>query len=109
MRLKVNSSTAVVVKSSWANSSAIRVFLRRNQEAAQPADGAHIVFARVLDDSDSRGLWIELNTREHADRPAVERYALMIPWHEVLALVVADDFTSTIREGQKFGISQTII
>jgi hypothetical protein len=109
MRLKVNSSTAVVVKSSWADSSAIRFLLRRNQEAVQPADGGHILFARVLDDSDSRGLWIELNAKEHADHPAVECYALMIPWHDILALVVADDFTSTMREGQKLGISQTII
>jgi len=99
----------VVVRSSWANSSAIKFFLRQPQDGIQPSDQSHVIFARVLDDSDSRGLWIELNTKEHDNHPAVERYALMIPWQEVLALVIADDFTSAITECRKLGISQTTI
>jgi len=109
MRLKVNTSTAIVVKSSWANSCAIQFFLRRAHNGSRAADQGHVIFARVLDDSDIRGLWIELNKKEHDADPAVEQPALMIPWAEVLAVVVGDDFASTIVEGKKRGISQTTI
>jgi len=111
MRLKLNATTAVVVKKSWANLSAIKLFLRDQSpdeiessetlrscaplgrtNASVPtllaeielpandrpemeltkmerADESHTIFARVLDDTDERGLWIELNTNEHEKDP----------------------------------------
>lgn len=140
MRLKQNSSTAIVVRKSWANLAGIQAFLhgpahgltaganavahasayasagsRANrtsalragsgnghptaassgspdQSATQPADDSHTIFARVLDDTDERGLWIELNTEEHERNAAVELQALMIPWRMVLAVVVGNEF-----------------
>ena len=136
MRLKQNSSTAIVVRKSWASLEAIQAFLRErprngngngnaianaanaNVKSALPAgnghgnghgqsangqsgDDSHTIFARVLDDTDARGLWIELHTREHEQNAAVELQALMIPWHAVLAVVVANDFAPAIEEARE--------
>jgi hypothetical protein len=120
MRLKMNGSTAVVVRKSWANLQAIKLFLRdRSPHEIEPPendsseigrpDESHTIFVHVLDDTDERGLWIELNTKEHQEDPAVELQALMIPWHEVLAIAVGNDFTSALEEGQKLAASLTRI
>lgn len=61
----------------------------RNQ-AGPAADDGHTIFVRVLDDTDERGLWIELNTKEHERDRSVELQAMLIPWHAVLAVVVGD-------------------
>ncbi len=118
MRLKQNSSTAIVVRKSWANLEAIQAFLRERprksdgngksalssagngngSQSAAAADDSHTIFARVLDDTDARGLWIELHTKEHEQNPEVELEALMIPWPAVLAVVVANDFTPAMKE-----------
>lgn len=63
----------------------------RNQ-AGPAADDGHTIFVRVLDDTDERGLWIELNTKEHERDRSVELQAMLIPWHAVLAVVVGDKF-----------------
>jgi hypothetical protein len=102
MRLKQSSTTAVVVRRSWANLQAVQSFLRhcptKKACSDQAADDSQTILARVLDDRDSRGLWIQLNTKEHEQDPAVELQALMIPWPEVLAVVVAHDFGSVIEK-----------
>ena len=102
MRLKMNGSTAVVVRKSWVNLQAIQLFLRnRPVDKIQSPDDSHTLFVRVLDDTDERGLWIELNTKEHENNHAVELQALMIPWHAVLAVVIANDFRPAMKEAQK--------
>ena len=120
MRLKQNSCTAIVVRKSWANLEAIQAFLRgrpRNSDgsgksalpsagngngsqSAATGDDSCTIFARVLDDTDARGLWIELHTNEHERNPAVEFQALMIPWPAVLAIVVANDFTPAMKDAR---------
>jgi nitrate reductase NapAB chaperone NapD len=63
MRLKQNSVTAVVVKKSWANLQAIKLFLRGCPSCEiQSADDGHLILSRVLDDTHERGMWIEPNT-----------------------------------------------
>ncbi len=137
MRLKQNASTAVVVKKSWANLHAIRQFLKdRSPDGGSPAhesvecdsplspqkhwsethcpdearpDESHTILARVLDDTDERGLWIELNTKEHEKNPSVELQALLIPWHEVLAVVVGNDFTAALEKSRALGAGLTNI
>jgi len=69
--------------------------------ATETADDGHTILARVLDDTDERGLWIELNTKEHEKNPAVELQAMMIPWHAVLAVVAADDFGAAAEQVEK--------
>ena len=123
MRLKQNSSTAIVVKNSWANVRAVQVFLGERPDensgngrspharhaagdvhgrsGAESGDDGCTIFARVLDDTDERGLWIELNTREHEKDPAVEVQALMIPWPAVLAIVVGNNFADAAKEAEE--------
>jgi hypothetical protein len=119
MRLKQNSSTAIVVKQSWANLQAIQVFLRdrpqngngksashargngHSSQPAQSGDDGCTIIARVLDDTDVRGLWIELNTHEHEKDSAIELQALMIPWPAVLAIVVGNHFASATKEAEE--------
>jgi hypothetical protein len=104
MRLKQNSTTAVVVGKSWANQQAIKLFLRdRPLDEIQSPDDSYVIFARALDDTDERGLWIELNTSAHEKDPAVELQALLIPWHAVQAVVVADNLTSAMEQARKLG------
>jgi len=102
--------TAVVVKKSWADLQAIRQFLCNGATAeASPPDEGETIFARVLDDTDERGLWIELNTRRHAKDPCVELQALMIPWDSVLAVVVGDELCPAQREAEKLGFGLSIV
>jgi len=109
MRLKQNSTTAVVVKKSWANLQAIKLFLRDCPSCEiQSADEGHLIFARVLDDTDQRGLWIELNTTKHENDPSVELDALMIPWHAVLGVVTARDLAHAAQEAKEAGLSLTL-
>ena len=104
MRLKQNSTTAIVVRKSWANLQAIKLFLSvRPLDEIQSPDDSYVIFARVLDDTDERGLWIEINTAAHEKDPAVELQALLIPWHAVQAVVVADNLTSAIEQARKLG------
>jgi len=109
MRLKQNSTTAVVVKKSWAELRAIRQFLCHSAVAeASPPDEGRTIFARVLDDTDERGLWIELNTKRHEKDPKVELQALLIPWESVLAVVVGDQLACAQKEAEEFGFGLSI-
>lgn len=99
MRLKQNSATVIAVKKSWANLQAIKLFLRDCPSCeVQSADESHLILARVLDDTDERGLWIELNRKEHDRDPSVELQTMMIPWHAVLALVVGNEFPNVTEK-----------
>jgi hypothetical protein len=113
MRLKLNAMTAVVVRKSWANLEAIRTFLRgrtldctfdsrsdgkpdgkSNGTSDENQDDSCTILARVVDDSHERGLWIELDTEKELKDAGTERPALMIPWREVLAVVVAQNLVA---------------
>ncbi|HVM92507.1 MAG TPA: hypothetical protein VMT67_06825 [Terriglobales bacterium] len=98
MRLRQNSSNAVVVRKEWAHLQAIQMFLRDRADEMQSDDNSHTIIARVLDDTDERGLWIELNRKEHDRDSSVELQAMMIPWHAVLAVVVGEALSSTVQE-----------
>jgi hypothetical protein len=54
-------------------------------------------------------LWIELKTKEHEKNPSVELQALLIPWHEVLAVVVGTDFTAALEKSRGIGAGLTTI
>jgi len=110
MRLQQNSTTAIVVKKSWANLQAIKLFLHDCPSCqVESFDDGHLIFARVLDDTDERGLWIELNTAKHTADPSVELDALMIPWHAVLGVVKGNDLGDAAREARKLGVSLSAI
>ena len=108
MRLKQNSSNAVVVRKTWAHLQAIQLFLRDRADEMQSEDDSHTIFARVLDDRDERGLWIELNRKDHDHDPAVELQAMMIPWHAVLAVVVGEALPHPVEEERECELSLNV-
>jgi len=107
MQVDKGSTVAVVVKRSWANLHGVRMFLHENsQSEIRGVDESHILFAKVLDAEDFRGVWIEIERRNRKDDSGAERFQMLIPWSEVLALVVGKEFSSSIRqEARRIGFT----
>jgi hypothetical protein len=109
MQIKKGASVAVVVNRAWANLHGVRIFLREGQAPGleiRGIDQSHIVFADVLDADDSKGLWIELNSGRHQEDPAVKRYSFLVPWGQILTVVISEDFSPAIREeARKIGFA----
>lgn len=112
MQIEKGTSVAVVVNRDWANLRGVRLFLRQNQSPDQEIGGddvSHIIFAKVLDGDDSRGLWVELNTDQHLTNQSVKRQSFLIPWNEVLTIVLAEKFSPAIwEEAKKTGFTAEI-
>ena len=112
MHIKKGASIAVVLKRDWSNLAGVRLFLRQNENPRLEiagADNSHIVFAKLLDSEDLRGLWIELNTDQHETDPSVERYSFLVPWDQVLTIIVQEEFSPEIREeARKIGFTEQV-
>lgn len=109
MQIEKDASIAVVVKRSWANLHAVRMFLRKDgdpEEEIRGVDESHILFATVIDSGGDRGVWIELIADRQERDAAVERFRLLVPWSEVLTVVVTDEFSPAIRrEARRIGFT----
>jgi hypothetical protein len=98
MKIDKGTSVAVVINRHWANLQRVRMFLRPEKDIGG-ADESHVVFARMLDSEDPNGLWIELNTAKYKQDPTVKLYSFLIPWNQILSVVVVeDDFSPDIRD-----------
>ena len=106
MQIDKAASVAVVVKRTWANLHGVKMFLRRGdspQTEIRGVDESHILFATVLDDV--RGIWIELKT-DQQNQDSAEPFRLMIPWSQVLTIVLASHFSPAIhQEARKIGFT----
>src|SRR5215472_11605067 len=107
MQIDEDSSVAVIVKRAWANLYGVRLFLHENPiTEIRGVDESHVLFAKVLDAEDARGVWIEVARRKRAEDSTTEQFRIMIPWSEVLALVVGKEFSPAIRqEARKIGFT----
>jgi hypothetical protein len=109
MQIDKGARTAVVVKRTWANLHGVRMFLRRNenpQTEIRGVDESHILFATVIDSDDSRGVWIELAADEQPQESTVKPFRLLIPWSQILTIVVAEQFSPAVRqEARKIGFT----
>ena len=107
MQIDKSSAVAVVVKRTWANLHGVRMFLHENPLAEiRGVDESHVIFAKVLDAEDSKGVWIEIERRKPTEDSAAEQFHILIPWSEVLALVVGKEFSSSIRqEARRIGFA----
>lgn len=110
MQIKEGAAVAVVVKRAWVNLHAVKMFLRypeNPQGEIRGVDESHILFATVLDSDDARGVWIEVDANGHAKAEGcAERFSLLIPWSEVLTIVVTEQFSPAIRqEARKIGFT----
>ena len=111
MQIAKNASTAVVVKQTWANLHGVKMFLRQENPRAEirGVDESHVLFATVLDSDDARGVWIELTASKQKEDSAGGRFSLLVPWSEVLTIVVADQFSAAIRqEARRIGFTGEI-
>ena len=108
MQIDKNSNIAVIVKRTWANLHGVRMFLRDEsspQKEIRGVDESHVLFVRVVDADDARGLWIEV-PRSKTTNPGAEPSHMLIPWSEVLSLVVGKEFSPLIRqEARRIGFT----
>jgi hypothetical protein len=100
MIIDKDTTAAVVVNRNWANLHGVRIFLREHDHPEREirGDDSHIVFAKVLDHDDPKGLWIELNTAKHREDSTVKRRSFLIPWSQVVTVVVGEEFSPAIRD-----------
>jgi hypothetical protein len=109
MQIDKNASIAVIVNRTWVNLHGVRMFLRQHQNPQaeiRGVDESHILFATVLDSEDARGVWIALTADKQQPDSAVERFSLLIPWSQVLTVVVAEQFSAAIRqEARRIGFT----
>jgi hypothetical protein len=112
MQIDKRASIAVVVKRTWANLHGVKMFLRPHnspQAEIRGVDESHILFATVLDSEDARGVWIELTTDKLEAASGKARVTLLVPWSQVLSIVVAEEFSAAIRqEARKIGFTGEI-
>lgn len=101
MKINEGTSVAVVVNREWANLRGVRLFLRQNQNPEKEIHGvdeSHIILARLINSEDPQGLWIELKPPMSKEDPTAHRYHFFIPWSQVFAVVVAEEFPLAIQE-----------
>ena len=112
MQIDKDASIAVIVKRDWVNLHGVKMFLRQPeylQTEIRGVDESHILFATVLDANDVRGVWVELAPNKAKPDSAAERFKLLVPWSQILAIVVAKEFSGAIRqEARKIGFTGEI-
>lgn len=112
MQFDKHASVAVVVKRTWVNLHGVKMFLRRHegpQTEIRGVDDSHVLFATVLDAGDPHGVWIEIAGDRQNQDPAAERLSLLVPWSEVLTIVLAEQFSPALRhEARKIGFTGEI-
>ncbi|HKE29555.1 MAG TPA: hypothetical protein VKB88_44700 [Bryobacteraceae bacterium] len=83
------------------------MFLREDPRTeVRGIDDSHVLFVKVVDAEDARGLWIEVARQQRAIESSVELFNILIPWTEVLAVVTAKEFSSAVRqEARRIGFT----
>jgi len=112
MKIDKGANVAVVVKQAWANLHGVKMFLRQGeglQTDIRGVDESHILFAKVLDAEDPIGVWIEAHADKHGEGPGLNRARMLIPWSQVLTIVVAEQFSPAVRqEARRIGFTGEI-
>lgn len=112
MQIDKDASIAVIVKRDWVNLHGVKMFLRQPEHVhaeIRGVDESHILFATVLDADDQRGVWIELAPNTPKADAAAERFKVLVPWSQILTIVVAKEFSAAIRnEARKIGFTGEI-
>ena len=106
MELPEGNTVALIVQSEWRHLTAIEAFLGSPDRPVKGRDASALLFAKLLDASDHRGLWIECNTAKNKENP--DRYPLwkfLIPWQYVLAVVLDPEQHSEDELRRKIGFS----
>ena len=80
----------IVVSKDWSELGGVRFLLGPADGPLNPNEASHMLVASVLDDSDSHGLWIELNTG-HEKWPGKPTFRMLIPWHYIISIVWSEE------------------
>ena len=109
MQIDKGASVAVVVNRAWVNLHGVKMFLRQDegfQSDMRGVDESHILFAKVIDAEGATGVWIEVHTDKQTENPTLNRVRMLIPWSQVLTIVVAEQFSPAIRqEARRIGFT----
>jgi hypothetical protein len=88
--IPVGVDCAFAVDADWRHSGAVRSILGPPDSPGARSDDSSLIFAKVLNASDSHGLWIELNS-EQKRFPTLPVLEFMIPWDVILGVAVDPD------------------
>ena len=109
MQIEKGANMAVIVERTWANLHGVKMFLRpqeNSQTEIRGVDESHIIFGKVLDGDDARGVWIEVVANSQKQESTEERFIFLVPWSRVLSIVVASQFSPAIRlEARRIGFT----
>jgi hypothetical protein len=109
VQIEKGAKIAVIVERTWVNLHGVKMFLRPQenpQTEIRGVDESHIIFGKVLDGDDARGVWIEVIANGQKQEPTEERFILLVPWSRVLSIVVANEFLPAIRlEARRIGFT----
>jgi hypothetical protein len=109
VQIDKGANIAVIVERTWVNLHGVKMFLRPQenpQTEIRGVDESHIIFGKVLDGDDTRGVWIEVIANSQKQESTEERFILLVPWSQVLSIVVANQFSPAIRlEARRIGFT----
>jgi hypothetical protein len=109
MQIDKGASVAVVVNRAWANLHGVKMFLRQGKGPntdIRGVDESHTLFAKVLDAEGLAGVWVEVHDEQGEDN-GLDRFKMLIPWSQVLTIVVAEQFSPVIRqEARRIGFTK---
>ena len=91
MNIEPGKSALIVVETDWSERKGIRRLLGATDSGRPVSADEHYIIARVIDQGDARGLWIELNTKRRFKDPTVPRRTMLIPWGAVLSILYDPD------------------
>jgi len=110
MFLQKGTYVAVVVNRTWANLHGVKLFLRHEagiQQDIRGVDESHVIFARALESEEAAGVWIDVQAEEHGDDIELDHVKMLIPWSQVLTIVVSEQFSPAIRqEARRIGFTR---
>jgi hypothetical protein len=100
MNIPPRSEAVIVVKGEWAISPTLRTLLESGETSQSPRHQAdtYTIQAPVLDDSDAKGLWIEVPTPDEARPPSLGKCALLVPWPQILAVALSESTCPVVWE-----------
>ena len=110
MQIDKNASVAVVVNRAWANLHGIKMFLRPHenpQGEIRGVDESHILFVTSPRFRRcQRAYGLNLTADKKKPDSVAERFSLLVPWSQVLTIVIAEQFSPAIRqEARKIGFT----
>ena len=100
MNIPPRSKAVLVVKGGWASSPTLRALVQSSEDSHSPHHQAdtYTIQAPVLDDSDAKGLWIEVTTPDEARPSSLGKCALLVPWPQILAVALSESTCPVVWE-----------